>query len=206
MIKQLIISGCLLTMVTACADYTPTEKSMVSTQEKVFHYGLVEETFEIEPYAWEELENALKPMPLKYMEEVEIITNRPEFIHTDGYEKVQLAIWRKGLESNQVLYTAFKGKNPASVKVAVRYRGISYPKRCSDWRHSPIINHDNSAMSNFGCASTINLGHMLSNQNDLLESRGQHHGQMESSVAAIEKFYQGGLTQTTPNSSISTTE
>ena len=206
MLKQLILSGCLLTMVSACTDYTPTKKSMVSTQEKTFHYGLLEETLEIEPYAWEELENALKPIPLKYMEEVEVITNRPGFIHTQGYEKVQLAIWRKGLESGQVLYTAFTDENPASVKVAVRYRGISYPKRCSDWRHSPIMNHDNSAMSNFGCASTVNLGHMLANQNDLMESRGDHSGQMESSVTAVEKFYRGELTQTTANSSISTTE
>lgn len=183
-------------LLTGCIDYTPTPKSMVSMQERSFHYTLAESSNEIEPYAWEELENALKSLPLKYIDKAEIITNRSNFIHTKGYEQIELALWRKGLASGQVLYSAYDLKEePAATRVTLHYKGISYPKRCTDWRHSAVANHDNSVMSNFGCASTVNLGHMVADQSHLMESVGNHRTEMNSAISAVERYHSGEFVQ-----------
>lgn len=191
MLRYLITSCVALSLLSGCVDYTPTPKSMVSTQEKVFHYSLSEETSELEPYAWEELESDIKTIPLSYVEGADIITNRHNFIHTKGYEQISLALWRSGLNTEQVRYVAFDDESAPVVKVAVYYKGISYPDRCPDWRHSAAVNHDNSVMSNYGCASAINLGHMVANKQHLLESIGKHNAETESSVNAVERYYKG---------------
>lgn len=50
--------------------------------------------------------------------------------------------------------------------------GYSYivPPACPDWRKDSVTNYSNTAMSNMGCASTVNLGAQVANPRDLAGS------------------------------------
>ncbi len=74
---------------------------------------------------------------------------------------------------------------------------VAYPDHCPDWRHSPIINYDNSAMSNHGCATAVNFGKMVANPHDMYRGRGMDGAQTESSVDAVKRLYRGEFLQKT---------
>ncbi len=197
----------MLGILTGCPqyDYTPTTKQMVSPQQNLYYFSLSDMDAEIEPYAWEELDNALAPINSNHLLEAEIITNRAEFLNRNGYQQLQNSLWRKGFSTQQVNTVVIQDTAPAFASVAVRYRGISYPERCPDWRHSAVINYDNSAMSNFGCATATNLGLMLANPNDLLESHGDYRSLPESNIMPLERLYKGEIKPIEYNNQTGTT-
>lgn len=83
---------------------------------------------------------------------------------------------------------------------------VIMPQACPDWRHSATINYDNSAMSNFGCATAVNFGRQLAYPNDLLAGRGNTRAETESAVSTVERFYRGEFVQKTTDFQPVTTE
>lgn len=207
MVRDKILLLCAAALLCACTDnYVPSEKSMLTVKQDVYDYQLYGDSREVKAYAVDALENGLRSRPLKRIIGAEIISNDEEFIHSKGYEQIQLALWRKGLTSEVIHYAAVQNEAPLHVNVRVHYRDIGYPETCPNWAHSASHNYDNSRMSGHGCATTVNLGHMLERPEDLLDSRGSHNAVSESSVAAVERMHQGEFVMRLPDFGTVTTD
>lgn len=192
----IIIIPLLLNACSNHIDYTPTEKSMVNIEEKVFVYPLSEPDFSIQPYAWDEIENDLAFALPTSIKGIQIMSNRAAFAQSADYKKLYGTIAANAVNPNQISMMVFDDTvQIPTVHVVVSYKSISYPERCPDWRHSAVINYDNSVMSNHGCATAINLGHMLADKNHLLKSVGDQRPQTESSVMAVENYYRAEIRQ-----------
>jgi hypothetical protein len=184
---------------TACADYTPTPKSMVQIETQSQTIALHPETLQIPPHQPSQLQITIGQIPLERLQSATILANHPALIRSPAYAKLYDALWQSGVPYSQILTEVRhdpKQKAELIFEVTLVYQEIGDPKHCPDWRHSPIINYDNSAMSNHGCATTKNLGAMVKHRSDILEGRGIHNAQMESSLRAIDLYYQGEMTPT----------
>ena len=79
--------------------------------------------------------------------------------------------------------------------VVTRFR-VTPPADCPDWSKSSFYDFHNTVHSNFGCATTVNLGAQIANPRDLLT--GQTYRPHDSSVSAraVDAYHTG--TQKTP--------
>jgi pilus assembly protein CpaD len=62
---------------------------------------------------------------------------------------------------------------------------------CGDWSASPIVNHQNLAHSNFGCAQQRNIGLMAADPADLVRMRDSEPTDAQNSNRVIQKFRTG---------------
>lgn len=77
-----------------------------------------------------------------------------------------------------------------AVRVLV-HRFIAVAPRCPDWRKPAKTDHGNTAASNFGCATAVNLGLMVANPRDLIEGSDQGPADGERAAAAIKRYRDG---------------
>jgi pilus assembly protein CpaD len=70
-------------------------------------------------------------------------------------------------------------------------RYVVTPPNCPDWTKSPTENHDNTVASNFGCATTTNLGLMVADPRDLVVGRTLGPEEGDPAIAAIDRYRAG---------------
>lgn len=79
---------------------------------------------------------------------------------------------------------------PDQVLVKVE-RYVVTPPACPDWTKSPFEGHDNQVASNFGCATTTNLGMMIADPRDLVVGRTLGPGEGDPALAGIARYRAG---------------
>jgi pilus assembly protein CpaD len=71
-------------------------------------------------------------------------------------------------------------------------RYVVTPPNCPDWTKSPLYGqHDNQVASNFGCATTTNLGLMVADPRDLTVGRVMGPEEGDPAIAAIARYRDG---------------
>jgi pilus biogenesis lipoprotein CpaD len=89
------------------------------------------------------------------------------------------------------MITGAEGAPPRdSVRVHVARYVVVLP-RCPDWTRFPGNNFPNFEHTNFGCASAVNLGHMVADPADLASGRTLGPADADYSAAMIERYRLG---------------
>lgn len=70
-------------------------------------------------------------------------------------------------------------------------RYVVTPPACPDWTKSPFESHDNVVASNFGCATTTNLGLMVADPRDLVVGRTLGPEEGDPAIAGIARYRAG---------------
>jgi pilus assembly protein CpaD len=70
-------------------------------------------------------------------------------------------------------------------------RYVVTPPACPDWTKSPFESHDNAVASNFGCATTTDLGLMVADPRDLVVGRTLGAEEGDPAIAGIERYRAG---------------
>lgn len=70
---------------------------------------------------------------------------------------------------------------------------LPYP--CPDWSHNTVRNYDNSAHSNFGCATHNNMAIQLEDPRDLHRGHGEKSPDAGITTGVIEAYRAGDLPQ-----------
>lgn len=65
------------------------------------------------------------------------------------------------------------------------------PPDCPDWKMSPTTTYSNSTHTNWGCASTVNLGQMVADPHDLVKGHGNRLSSTERAAKAINSYNSG---------------
>ena len=185
-------------LLTSCADYTPTEKSVTNSAEYHQHYALHPQNLTLGTYALEAMDRQLRSYPRALIQEATLQVNHADISKTNDYALAYHLLWSYGLTNAQITQREVIDGNAPALRFTLRVKEASIPPRCPDWRHSGVVNHDNSVMSNHGCATATNLYHMVKDQRDLLVGRGKIKAVTESATQAVELLYSRELIPPTP--------
>jgi pilus assembly protein CpaD len=90
----------------------------------------------------------------------------------------------------KVLPAADKEVGADELLVKVERYVVTLPD-CPDWTKSPYQFHDNKVGSNFGCATTTNLGLMVADPRDLAVGRTLGPQEGDPALLAIERYRAG---------------
>jgi pilus assembly protein CpaD len=89
---------------------------------------------------------------------------------------------------------------PNAIRVHVDHVVVTAPQ-CPDWSKAEADNPDNSASSNFGCATEANLAAMVANPADLARGRPSVVADGEALARGVELYRSGNLAKTLSGSS-----
>lgn len=107
------------------------------------------------------------------------------------------AVSRELARSGLTLTGAFVGEGGSDGKDEMRLvvmRHVVTTPPCPSWERGVFESFDNMVASNFGCATTTNLGLMVANPGDLLRGRDPGAFDGEASVLAIQRYREGKIT------------
>jgi pilus biogenesis lipoprotein CpaD len=65
---------------------------------------------------------------------------------------------------------------------------VVIPPDCPDWKASPVTTHSNTTITNWGCASTVNLGQMVADPMDLVRGSGTATADSERAVKVLRDY------------------
>lgn len=77
-----------------------------------------------------------------------------------------------GYHGNNIRFQVSQSVPNNNAVIHMTYAEVVSP-RCPDWRKSPSNNYSNSSHANFGCATEVNLGHMVADPRDLIRGTGE---------------------------------
>ncbi len=189
--KHFILAVLPIFLLAACADYTPTPKKPVNIKEDVHVLAIDPLTQSVSDDAWWNLQTDIAKLTVEYMTKVEIETNAPAFHETEGYKQLYWIFYDIGFDKDKVVYRYTPMDGDSIVEVRVHHKVVGAPAACPDWRHSAIVNHDNSVMSNHGCATATNVSLMVADKNDLLKGQSDPRAVTDTAVRAVERYYSG---------------
>ncbi len=84
-------------------------------------------------------------------------------------------------------------------------RYVVTPPKCPDWTKPAGPDPNNRVSSNFGCASTTNLGLMLADPGDLVRGRPKGPGDGVAAARLVRRYREGKVTEPATVSSAPTT-
>jgi len=125
---------------------------------------------------------------------------------------IRLLLSRRGIRTVALTASAVPSGQRRADEVALQIeRYVVTPPACPNWSKTPGGDPTNSVGSNFGCATTTNLGLMVAEPRDLLIGRKPGPADAEVAVRAIQNYRSGKSTavpaeltgQTTPSASAS---
>lgn len=104
--------------------------------------------------------------------------------------RISRELTRRGIGA-RVLPAADEGVDTDQLLVKVE-RYVVTPPKCPDWTKSPLYGqHDNQVASNFGCATTSNLGLMVADPRDLTVGRVMGPEEGDPAIASIARYRDG---------------
>jgi pilus assembly protein CpaD len=80
---------------------------------------------------------------------------------------------------------------PSDQLTVIVERYVVTPPNCPDWSKDPVTNHDNEPSSNFGCATSTNLGLMVADPRDLVIGRPMGPEEGPPAIAAVQRYRAG---------------
>jgi pilus assembly protein CpaD len=125
----------------------------------------------------------------RFLDEIDLGNSDHVFIRANrGPGNHQVAAVAKHLRTMRVkaeIIVARGAVRPVSVVVG---RYLVTPPRCPDWTKQPGLDIANRRSSNFGCATTSNLGLMVADPGDLVHGAPMGPSDGEKGATAINKY------------------
>ncbi len=125
----------------------------------------------------------------RFLDEIDIGDSDRVFIRANqGPGNHQVAAVAKHLRTMRVkaeIIVARGAVRPVSVVVG---RYLVTPPRCPDWTKQPGLDAANRRSSNFGCATTSNLGLMVADPGDLVQGAPMGPSDGEKGASAVNKY------------------
>lgn len=103
---------------------------------------------------------------------------------------VRAALARERIEADVAYAAAGDGAAGDRVTVYIR-RYVAVLPPCPDWSSVPAVDFNNQPMSNWSCATAVNLGMMLADPGDLVRGRDPGYADGEAAARTIEKYRKG---------------
>ena len=101
-----------------------------------------------------------------------------------------------GYGRDKIVVESSDAMSVGDARVDVQY-AVVIPPNCPDWRTSPVTTYSNSKQGNFGCASTVNLGAMVADPQDLVRGHATVTPDTQRSSKVVE-LYHGGQSSAAP--------
>lgn len=92
-----------------------------------------------------------------------------------------------GYDGKTILFTPSETLARDDVRLKISYAAV-VPPRCPDWRKSPVTNYSNTPHGGFGCAFHTNLGAMVADPRDLVESDSRPSPDAERNALVIQEY------------------
>jgi pilus assembly protein CpaD len=96
------------------------------------------------------------------------------------------ALDRRGLGA-QTIPTDADAPAPNQLTMLIDRYVVSLPD-CPNWKLPPNDDHDNAVASNFGCATTTNLGLMIDDPHDLIAGRTPGPAEGDPALNAVSRY------------------
>lgn len=111
----------------------------------------------------------------------------------DERKRHLIAVLRSmGYGRDKIVFESSDAMSAGDARVDVQY-AVVIPPNCPDWRTSPVTTYSNSKQGNFGCASTVNLGAMVADPQDLVRGHATVTPDTQRSSKVVELYHGGQL-------------
>lgn len=128
----------------------------------------------------------------RFLAEVDIGYSDRVFIRAQkggtNHQVAAVAKYLRKLKLRPEIVIARGAKRPVSVVVG---RYLVTTPRCPDWTKQPGLDSANRRSSNFGCATTSNLGLMVADPGDLIQGQTMGPGDGQRSASSVNRYRNG---------------
>lgn len=136
------------------------------------------------------MQDTLKDVSVASVESVHIRLHPSRIKDTAQKKSLSKLLTGMGYPKSAILFEPSNDIKSSEAQIDVTYAAVISP-RCPDWRASPVTTYSNTPHSNFGCATTTNLGLQVADPRDLVKGRGDSTPDPERSLRVIRKYRAG---------------
>ncbi|MFO1242474.1 MAG: CpaD family pilus assembly lipoprotein [Rickettsiales bacterium] len=135
------------------------------------------------------LQHALSGIPRDSLKKAVISTNLPSIAYSEKVRDLQVFLVDNGFDADMITVSVDHDPNPLSLYV--RYKFFPLPEKCPNWHSTGTFNQDDYLSSHLGCANVLNLTAMVADPSDLVKGKSSNQHGSETSVPAIQRYYNG---------------
>lgn len=193
----------VLLILSACSPYNDMQglnpkdyyadhpvKNTVETRIKSYTVRFASNSDRLTADSIDELDEALAEASPQATKTVTVYIARAQLANSARQQHLTKLLRSMGYQKKQIRFEPAAEISGKEARIEATYTAVVSP-HCPDWRVSPVTNYSNTAhQANFGCATTVNLGLMVADPQDLVKGKGESANDSDAvtSGAAVNAY------------------